>query len=72
MDYVKLAEKVQLEADRRMKLNTWPVLSEDEFWDVVRTIPNNSITNDEELSLGNFNRVLIVFVALLQISSSIK
>jgi len=54
LDYIKLAESVRSEADRRTKMKIWPVLNDQEFWDLVRSVPNNSINNQEELNLGEY------------------
>jgi hypothetical protein len=55
LDYVKLAQLVRSEGDRRSKLRLWPVLNEQEFWEIIKTVPNTSISNQEELNLGNMS-----------------
>jgi len=59
-DYLILAKAVEKESFQRDGSQNWPVLDEDEFWQLASTLPNTSINTREELELG-----IIPFVNIL-------
>ena len=57
--YVELADLVQKEAKERLLKQQWPVLTEDEFYELVQSKKGTDIKSKEEFSLGNHNYIMV-------------
>ena len=50
--YVDLSELVQTEAQKRLDKKEWPVINEDEFYEMIQENGKTDIKSKEEFTLG--------------------